>query len=665
MYRHVKVTSQANMIDKIFEFLSDLFNKQPTTQPAGGSSNARVFKVLTKNNRQIIWFMTNTAVGDFSVWISDINEDRDVPWEKPSTMAYAARYKLDMSRREPDYGKAASEKAEMIAELNRCYAYRMQYAKTDLDVRLEQDMIRDRVAEVQKNHQVFKEDVEWYRMDGVNVFHVCSTLSYNNTIPTTKSFKWLDCLYTDGNFMFSVYTDDIPNSTKNLVIGDLDIYAEGQDFGRSFLFSNSFIIKSNEAVGSRHSGFFLEDEWGLGCEPRCQNMYSFIKENLEEKRKATDKAKQEKNNAENDVADKQKEVDDKIAEILAKKEELSKETDPAKRAIINQQIQALQQEEDDLEDELADLNDTLKDKEDDFEEAEKSWCIGTSGDSDYEKALEVAQDAAVRPEDYQHNYKNIQAEQYRKDEDSYFFTGLRIDVDYDKIGDAEYCIKHTWDTDEAWYYFRWHVNKPYLKIYNLYPPYSPSWPVIKNLLTPRHISWEYQLGHLTYENFEHEDAPNYYSQFDLEKKTYEIPDSIRNQFKKFEFWKRSWYGGNSVNHSNNVSQLMPIIWYVQRDIEDKDDWSAVGQSNVIKYINMYNIGTGRVMQPQFPEPHNRYACYNLWRRRPIWTKWIDECNDTKDEFKSIYGYGGYPGIGFKLLEKEDLTSLRGRVKDDL
>ena len=46
--------------------------------------------------------------------------------------------------------------------------------------------------------------------------------------------------------------------------------------------------------------------------------------------------------------------------------------------------------------------------EDAFEEAQKDWCVGTSGNSNYEKSLAVAQAAAVKPEDYQHNFKKTE-----------------------------------------------------------------------------------------------------------------------------------------------------------------------------------------------------------------------------------------------------------------
>ena len=646
------------MIDKIFEFLSDLFDKEPTEEDLGGSGNSKVFKVLTKNYKQVIWFVTNTPISDFSVWIADANEDR-VPWESPSTMAYVANYKLDMPRREPNDSQRASDLAEMMNELREAYRIRLQdenLVSTDGDYRREYDMYRVRAEQIQKNYQVFSTNVEWYRMDGKNIFHVCSTLDYDKVVPTEKSYKWLDCLYNDGNFMFSVYTDDIPNSTKNLIVGDLDVYDEASDFSRSFLLSNSYIIQSNKAIGTKHSGFFLADEWGLGCEDRCKALYDFAYEGMKSKREDSERAKDAVKTAEDNVKDKEDEINRKIGEIAAKREELDTETDPQRRQEILDEIRQLQEEQVDLEDELDSLNQEYDDKKEESEQSTSDYY------ADYEAIYKKAKDCATTEEDYQHNFKDIEPENYRKDEDSYFFAGLRLDVDYDKKGDALYCVKHEWDEEDQWYAFRWHVNVPYLKIYNLYPPYSPSWPVIRSLTSQKQVSWEYQLGHLTYEEYEQEDAPNYYSQFDIEKKIYEVPDNLRNQFKKFEFWKRSFYGGDSVNHSNNVSQLMPIIGYVERDEESYNDWSAVGQSNVIKYINMYNIGTGRVLQPQFPKPHNRYACYNLWRRRPIWTKWIDECNDVRDEVKSIYGFGGYPGFGFRLLEKEDLSSLRGRVK---
>ncbi len=712
------------MVDKIFDFVGDVTNSSPIM-----IGTSLTFKIMSKGNNRIIWFMRDNFIGDFNVWITDVGENIDVPWKCPSTMAYAARYKIDLSRREPNTGKMSSDISKMMSELSQAYSYRMQnYAKKNpVKMRLEYDILRERQKAIRENYILFKDDPKWYRVDGVNMFHVCATLKYSLATPTTKSYKWLDCNYTDGNFMFSVYTDDIPNTTRNLVIGDFGMYSGEPN--QCFLLANSAVIQSNTSYSDFHSGFFLEDEWGVGRESRSNALYSLAYDTMKEKREALKDITKDIDNKKREIDAKKREITQKENEIGIKENEIAKLPDV--RSLLNTQIDnvmgdisekenAIQQVEEQiqvvtdpnelarlyklknqyeqekaqLEQDLADLNDKLAKVEDDEQQlqdeldqlkdeldqlkseleqleneleqleevlknGEKAWCI--DDDSPYMKILDKALEVAPRPSDYNHTKRNIIPEKYSMDYESYLFAGLRFDADYDKDGDDEYCLKLEEDGEEEWYAFRWHVNKSYLKIYNLYPPYSPSWPVIKNLTSQKQVAWEYQLGHLTYEEFSQTDTPNYFPELDTVKQSYRISDVLKDEFKTFTFFKRSGYGGNSVNHNNNLSQLMPIIWYVQRDDEHHNDWSAIGQSDIINYVNMYNMGTGRLLQPQYPEPQNRYVNYNLWRRRPRWTDWIDECNDVKDSLKSIYGFGGYPGIGFKLNEKEDLDELERRV----
>ena len=540
------------------------------------------------------------------------------------------------------------------------------------------------------------------------MFNICVTLKYSLVTPTTKSYKWLDCNYNDGNFMFSVYTDDIPNTTRNLVVGDFKAYTGSNR--QCFLLSNSAIAQSQVSYADTYSGFVLEDKYGLGRETRCVDLYNTAYTTMKNLREAVARYKAaiaakeiEENNQLSAISSKkaeiakkqqdldalatnrrsiqhqivqiQNEIDDTRQDIEDTQALIDVETDPQRlarlilirdRAIQN--LQDLQDDMNDMLDQIQDLNDTeytwnqqkqnledqlstleqglasisqaIADLEDDFDDAEKAWCIGNN--SAYLTLIDKAINAEATSTDYIPTKKDIAAEKYDLDYESYFFAGLRLDVDYDKDGDDEYCVKYDANGQEEYYALRWHVNKQYLKIWIL--------PVLGSLTVQRQAAWEYQLGHLTYEEYEQEEAPNYSTQQDLTKHSYEVADTKRNTFKTFEFFKRSGYGGYSVNYNNNLSQLMPIVWYVQRDDEQINQWSAVGQSDVIKYVNMYNMGTGRLLQPQYPKPQNRYANYYLWRRRPRWTDWVPEANNTADSVTSIFGFGGYPGIGFMLEE---------------
>lgn len=723
MHRHLQVTSETDMIDKIFEFLEDITDSK--TIKVGGQDG---FKINSVSTNRIIWFLRDNLIGNFNVWITDVGETYDFPWECPSTMALAARYKIDLSRIEPDSGETATGKSEMNSELAKAYARRRKDCETATDLRNEYDIYRMRQREINKNYMIFNRgDPKWYRVDGVNMFHVCTTLNYSK-VTTEKSYKWLDCSYTDGNFMFALYSEDIPNTTVSLVVGDFPTYSEEDN--QCFLFANSFVMRSQTAYSSPNSGFFLEDKWGLGRETRSKSLYSLAKDEMERLREAAEDAVADYENAKAELEAKKKEIEDKKDEIKAKQEEIDKV--PERRQWINSQIdtcnhdiyntqqsiqecddqiavvtdpnelanlyrlkyqyeqqlddlqtqlqdlkdqldalddeeQKLKDELDTLNDELADLYDELNDLQDKYDKAkdnldnaEKKWCL--ADDSAYMRVYDKAVDAQVKDEDYQHTKKNITPEKYQYDYEAYYFAGLRFDADYDKDGDAEYCINHTEDGEDEWYAFRWHINPQYLKVWNLYPPYSPSWPVIRTLTSQKHVAWEYQLGHLTYEEYEQTDTPNYQSQLDLEKEDYEVSDVLRDRFKNFTFFKRCGYGGDSVNHPNNVSELMPIIWYVQRDDEQRNDWSAIGQDEHVCYINMYNMGTGRLLQPMYPEPKNRYVCYNLYQRRNRWIDHNNYYNDVKDSLTEIFGVGGYPGIGFRLKEKESLDELRRRVR---
>ena len=252
----------------------------------------------------IIWFIRRYET-TFQVWISDTGESQNLPWLCPSTMALAARYKLDLSRKEPSRGDISSGISEMLSELSYCYRRRLKDAQSAVDMRNEYDILRERQREIRNNYMIFDDEPKWYRVDGVNMFHVCATLNFSK-VTTSLSYKWLDCNYVDGNFMFALYADDVPNTTKSLIVGDFPMYDESAR--QCFLLSNSFVMQSQTAYPSPNSGFFLEDEWGLRRQSRSEVLHALAYDELQ-------RLRENANDAKTDVASKQKEVDAKQREI--------------------------------------------------------------------------------------------------------------------------------------------------------------------------------------------------------------------------------------------------------------------------------------------------------------------------------------------------------------
>ena len=136
---------------------------------------------------------------------------------------------------------------------------------------------------------------------------------------------------------------------------------------------------------------------------------------------------------------------------------------------------------------------------------------------------------------------------------------------------------------------------------------------------------------------------------------------MAHAYKPFQCFSRSGTGGNSVNTINNVAIAIPLIFYVERDDEEGDTWSATGQTTIVNYINMYNMGTGTMFHPQQHDAGKLYGCYNLWRRRMEITPWNPKINDEMDEWTEVWGFGGYMGIAFETKLKDDFTELRQRA----
>ena len=124
MYRHLKVTSLAQMNNEIIKFLADLL---------GISDSTDTIKIMSKNGNNVMWFVKDPSRGGFATWIGDVTE-QDSPWESDSTVGAAGKYQLDMWRKEVDAGGTASAKGNMNSQNNKGRQTMLEEAETPQDI---------------------------------------------------------------------------------------------------------------------------------------------------------------------------------------------------------------------------------------------------------------------------------------------------------------------------------------------------------------------------------------------------------------------------------------------------------------------------------------------------------------------------------------------------
>ena len=94
---------------------------------------------------------------------------------------------------------------------------------------------------------------------------------------------------------------------------------------------------------------------------------------------------------------------------------------------------------------------------------------------------------------------------------------------------------------------------------------------------------------------------------------------------------------------------MPLIFYCKRDPNILDRWSAIGQCDIVNFINVYNISDGRIYKTSYGRDVSEFASYNLCRRRMESPHGYLEINYTqKDRITETWGYSGYVGLAVKL-----------------
>jgi len=87
--------------------------------------------------------------------------------------------------------------------------------------------------------------------------------------------------------------------------------------------------------------------------------------------------------------------------------------------------------------------------------------------------------------------------------------------------------------------------------------------------------------------------------------------------------------GRNVNTLNSISLILPIYFYVKRDPNELNIYSLYGYSDVVNYVNMYNMFTDTMKESNYPIDKAIYNCFQTGRRR------------------QAYGDVGYNGIAFK------------------
>lgn len=91
------------------------------------------------------------------------------------------------------------------------------------------------------------------------------------------------------------------------------------------------------------------------------------------------------------------------------------------------------------------------------------------------------------------------------------------------------------------------------------------------------------------------------------------------------------------NTCNGITLCLPILFFVQREPRVLDTYSAVGSTNIITFVDMFNMSSGRIIQTSYPIEMPYYQCFPIYKRR------------------SEGGILGYTGIAFRQEDKKETT----------
>ena len=98
---------------------------------------------------------------------------------------------------------------------------------------------------------------------------------------------------------------------------------------------------------------------------------------------------------------------------------------------------------------------------------------------------------------------------------------------------------------------------------------------------------------------------------------------------------------------NGITLCLPIICYVSRDPQILDTYSVVGSTDVLTFVDMYNIHSGRMTDSDFPVKKQDYQCFSIYtRRNHAYADGLSQ-TETLDMFK------GFAGVAFKQEIEEE------------
>lgn len=654
MYRHIKVSSTTQMNNEIFNFLGDILNITPS-----GST----IRIKSKNEKNIIWFVKRSS--GMSVWITDTSEGiSESPSNLSSTVGVAAKYKLDMHRKEIDAGETASAKADLKKQNEKAYKVMKDNAKLATEYLSAYEMWYNNNKKIEEDIEVY-EDV-WHRVSTTNPCHIGGLLKY---IFNSGDEIWLDCLYSDNTFMFSIYSLSIPSITRSLIVGDMNTYQESVS-GKTFFISNSWLLSSNYKYGSYGDSFFLRDIVGEGRIPsqeRAIALAEFLDNDVDDywdKRAEEKEAEKEMDSCKKAYDEKKPEVEEaRILANLARSTadiamaNAEAETDPTTKESKMKIAEELEERAVDAETGLSELEDVLAELEQAYLDAKAEYESAVQAReasyniffNKYSTFSDTILAVGKKEDNLHHHTADCPAISKENTYNNDLFCAYRIDVDNDANSEPQFSANGVKTA------FRLHTapRDLHLKYYDI------SDIDLEDMTVPTLYGWEHKLLHYVYENEESDVGANIYPWLDTIKKPYEVYDSLSEEFKSFYCFSRSGTGGNNVNNVNNISTTFPLTFYVERDGgDDLKSWSATGQSDAVYYVNMYNIGTGTTIRLN---KEFSCACYDLYRRRLGPTFWNPLYNDKDNTYTEAWGFGGYPGIMFKYSLKDDFTDLRARV----
>ena len=84
-----------------------------------------------------------------------------------------------------------------------------------------------------------------------------------------------------------------------------------------------------------------------------------------------------------------------------------------------------------------------------------------------------------------------------------------------------------------------------------------------------------------------------------------------------------------MNTLNNISLIFELYLMCRRDPWSLNEYSCMGYTKIINYVNMYNMSTNSLVDGHFPTNKGEFNCFNMGTRR------------------NVFGVKGYNGLAFK------------------